>query len=58
MKTLVSVFNELKQTASKHASLSEIKSKSTNSTWVNLKFETENTKTRKCEIKLWRRIAK
>jgi hypothetical protein len=41
MKTLLSVFNELKQTASKHAPLSEIKSKSTNSTWVNLKFETD-----------------
>jgi len=44
MKTLVSVFNELKQIASKHAPLSEIKSKSTNSTWINLKFETDKVR--------------
>jgi len=42
MKTLLSVFNELTQIASKRASLSTIKSKAENSEWVNLKFETDS----------------
>lgn len=40
MKTLLSVFNELTQIASKRTSLSTIKSKAENSEWINLKFET------------------
>lgn len=40
MKTLLTVFEDLKSRALKHSTLTEIKSKGTNCTWVNLRFET------------------
>lgn len=42
MKTLLSVFDELKQITSKHAKLSTIKSKAGSSEWINLKFDTSS----------------
>lgn len=42
MKTLLSVFDELKQYASKYSELTTVKSKAGNSTWINLKFDTDN----------------
>lgn len=42
MKTLLSVFDELKQYASKYSELISVRSKAGKSTWINLKFNTDS----------------